>query len=81
MTEDRTPLEYVQRAAIELIGAARSTLDILEDLVSDPPRFTGIVNQIGRLAQSVVEGFEGAPASGPRSSPPTPQKVEHIPIR
>ena len=37
MTEDISPLDHLQRAAIELIAAARSALDRLEELVSDPP--------------------------------------------
>ena len=39
MTEDLTPLDHLQRAAIELIAAARSALDLLEEVVSDPPGF------------------------------------------
>ena len=37
MTEDVSPLDHLQRAAVELITAARSALDRLEELVSDPP--------------------------------------------
>ena len=37
MTEDVSPLDHLQRAAVELIAAARSALDRLEELVSDPP--------------------------------------------
>ena len=37
MTEDVSPLDHLQRAAVELIAAARSALDRLEELVADPP--------------------------------------------
>jgi hypothetical protein len=42
MTEELSPLEHLQRAALELIAAARSTLDRLEELVSEPPGFNAV---------------------------------------
>jgi len=49
MTEDSSPIDHLQRAAIELIAAARSALDRLEELVSDPP---GLNANRGRPASS-----------------------------
>jgi hypothetical protein len=42
MTEELSPLEHLQRAALELIAAARSTLDRIEELVSEPPGFNAV---------------------------------------
>jgi hypothetical protein len=73
-----SPLEHVQRAALEIIGVARSALDVLEDLVSDPRALPAVVNQVGKLARSVVEG---ATTASPSSAPTERKAVEHITIR
>jgi hypothetical protein len=73
MTEDLTPIDHLQRAAIEMIAAARSALDILEEVVSDPAGLTGVINRVG--------GRVAAHSSGSQSSSAPQERVEHIPIR
>jgi hypothetical protein len=60
MTEDISPLDHLQRAAIELIAAARSALDRLEDLVSDPPGL-GATRSTPRPSSSAPEKVEHIP--------------------
>jgi uncharacterized protein YoxC len=47
-------LEHLQRAVLEMIQAARSTLDLVEDLVADPQSLAAVVSQVGHLAQAVM---------------------------
>lgn len=75
MTDDLNPFDHLQRAAMELIAAARSALDLLEDVVSDPAGLTSVINRVGARV--------GAHSSASQSSsaPQEREKVEHIPIR
>jgi glutathione peroxidase len=73
------PLDYVRQAALRLIVAARSALDLIEDLVSDPELVTRVVNQVGKLAETVIES--AATARQPTPEPEAGRKVEHIPVR
>lgn len=61
---------HLQRAAIELIAAARSTLDVIEDAVSDPSALADLLSRLSQMAERPTE-----PASG------DPARVEHIPVR
>ena len=60
MTEDTSPLDHLQRAAIELIAAARSALDRLEELVSDPPGLSA-TRGAPRSSSSAPEKVEHIP--------------------
>jgi hypothetical protein len=57
-------LGHLQRAVLEMIGAARAALDLVEDLVADPQSLAGIVATVGHMAQAVV-----AAASAPHPAP------------
>jgi hypothetical protein len=59
-------LHHLQQAVLELIGAARAALDLLEDVVKDPADVT-----------SVVSNLVGSP-SAPE---PDNGAVQHIPVR
>ena len=51
MDDPRTAdgVEHLQRAARELLAAARSFLDVAEEMVEDPDRFTGAASQVADL--------------------------------
>jgi hypothetical protein len=85
-------LEHLQKAALEVIGAARAALDLLEDVVNDPAGLAAVLTQVGQVADSVASSIVRA-ASGPSTPPdepatgderpPTsePTRVQHIPVR
>ncbi len=77
MTEEQLhaaeAIEHLRRAAIELIAAARSTLDVMEDAVSDPAALTDF---LARMSQAASQASAGP--NPPASDPP---RVEHIPVR
>jgi len=61
-------LAHLQRAVLEMIQAARSALDVVEDIVSDPQSLAAIVANVGQLAQAVVAAASSPQpaAHGPR---------------
>jgi hypothetical protein len=61
-------LEHVQRAVLEMIKAARSTLDMVEDLVSDPQSLSTVVSHVAHLAQAVMTTAGQQPASADHAS-------------
>jgi hypothetical protein len=85
-------LEHVQRAVLEMIQAARSTLDLVEDLVSDPQSLSAVVSHVAHLAQAVMTTAGQQPASAAADRPaadradpaPTPAAasggVQRIPV-
>ncbi|MFM7068401.1 MAG: hypothetical protein ACKOYM_02970 [Actinomycetes bacterium] len=46
--------EQLQRAAREVIGAARSFLDAVEEIVEDRDRLSGIANNVAQAVSDVV---------------------------
>ena len=65
-------LEHLQRAALELIEAARAFLDVAEDLVRDPAAAATIVSTAAALGRLVT---------APPHSPDPPEedgRVRHI---
>lgn len=58
MTDDRAAegLEHLQRAAIEMIAAARAFLDVAEDLVKDPAAASTIVQTAAAMGRMVLHG-------------------------
>jgi hypothetical protein len=69
-------VEHLQRAAIELIAAARSTLDLLEDAVSNPGSFADLLARLGQMAEQSPRAERAR--STDSSDPP---RVQHIPVR
>jgi hypothetical protein len=65
---------HLQRAAIELIAAARATLDLVEDVVNDPAALTDFLARMSQ-APSQASARPNPSASG------DPPRVEHIPVR
>jgi hypothetical protein len=68
----------VRQAALQLIAVARSALDLVEDLVTDPRGLAAVVSRVGKLAETVIEGVA---AERPPAEPEPEPKVQHIPIR
>ena len=76
MTDDRARqgVEHLQAAAIEMIAAFRSFLDIAEEVVRDPSAVTA-------FASSLVETARSAAPSAPSASgaeAPTEPRVTRI---
>lgn len=61
-------MEHLQRAAHELIAAARTMLDVADDVVRDPSAVGQLVDGLASVAR--VAGFT-AFAPGPPTGPPT----------
>jgi len=60
-------LEHLQRAALEMIQAARAALDLVEEVVNDPSSLLAFAAEVGHLAHAVMTAAaDGAGAtSGP----------------
>jgi hypothetical protein len=76
MLEDRAgeALHHWQQAVLEMIGAARASLDLLEDIVKEP-------GAVSALVESLVSTLRPSPASPAAPTAGQPAPVEHIPIR
>jgi hypothetical protein len=48
-------VEHLQAAALEMISAARSFLDAIEELVSDPDKIGEVVSSVGSAAAAVTD--------------------------
>jgi hypothetical protein len=95
VTDERAAaaIDHLQKAALEVIEAARAALDLLEDVVQDPAGLAAVLTQVGQVADSVVSSMARAAAAsstppdepatgeppGPAASEPT--RVQHIPVR
>lgn len=79
MTDDRAAegLEHLQKAAIEVIAAARAFLDVAEDLVRDPAAASTVVQTAAALGRMIVHG---APAPEGPSVPTDEPKVRRITV-
>jgi hypothetical protein len=65
-------VRHLQQAVLELIGAARATLDLVEEVVNDPAGLAAVM-------QTVVSNLR--PPAAPEASREEPAPVEHIPVR
>jgi hypothetical protein len=66
VNEDRARqgVEHLQTAALEVIAALRSFLDVAEDLVRDPSSAAHLATSLLESARS-TEPADGGPASSP----------------
>ena len=68
---------HLQAAAREMVAAARSFLDVVEDVVNDEDRLTSMVT-------TVTDALKGAADAvgdlGGKVTPARPSRVEHIDI-
>lgn len=81
--EDRTVdparegLEHLQSAAREMIAAARSMLDAVDELLDDPRAASSLataVSTVGRLVEGAVASLTSS--SAPESDEPRVQRVK-----
>jgi hypothetical protein len=84
VSDDRATeaLEHLQRAALEMIQAARAALDLVEDVVTDPSSLLSFAAEVGHLAHAVMTAaadgaaatsgadFTGAAAASDGAAPP-----------
>ena len=63
-------LEHLQRAALEMIGAARAFLDVMEELVTDEEKVAEVVDAVGAAtraaARAMSQPADGAENTGDR---------------
>jgi hypothetical protein len=74
-------LEHLQAAALEMIAALRSALDLAEDLVKDPPLAAagnGLAVLLAQALQSVQPLLGGERRYGSGEDPQPAPRVEHI---
>ena len=85
MSDDdvKTGLDHLQSAALELIAAARSFLDVAEELVREPEASAAVVRAAAGVAAAVLGGGEPGRSggTGESSAPSTSDNgVEHIEV-
>ncbi len=77
MTNDeraREAIEHLQRAALELIAAARAVLDVAEDLVKDPAPI------VAMAAAAAAHGRAATTAAAAGEEPAPATRIEHIAV-
>ena len=72
----REALEHMQRAALEMIAAARAVLDVAEELVKNPEPLIAAANATARAAADAGARLGGD--AGAANQPPRDPKVQHI---
>lgn len=78
-------VDHLQSAASELIAAARSFLDVVEEVVRDRDAVASVVETLGSVAHAagqaaskVATARDRASESGPTDGEDPPSKVQHI---
>lgn len=73
-------IEHLQRAALELIAAARNALDVAEDLTRDPAPLQALVEGVLHTFVGSAGGAGGEPrATSPDEAAPEP-RVKRIKV-
>lgn len=68
-------VEHLQRAALELIAAARNALDVAEGLARDPVPLQAMVESV---LGTFAPGREDAPPESPNDVAPRAPRVQRI---
>jgi hypothetical protein len=80
----KTGLDHLQSAALELIAAARSFLDVAEELVREPEASAAVVKAAAGVAAAVLGGGQAPPDRGGDPAATSPvgndSTVEHIEV-
>ena len=71
----REALEHLQQAALEMIAAARSVLDLMEEAVKDPAPFLAAAAATAEAAADASARLRGEASAEPHTTSP---RVEHI---
>ena len=84
MSDDdvKTGLDHLQSAALELIAAARSFLDVAEELVREPEASAAVVRAAAGVAAAVLGGSDptGPSAADEGAGAAGDSTVEHIEV-
>jgi hypothetical protein len=81
MTDDTPqPAEALQRAAVELIGAARVFLDAAEGVVRDPAALRAVLGPVVGMMQTMGESVASMLRPDPRTDAPAEDPVERIDV-
>ena len=79
----REGLEHLQAAAHEMVGAARSMLDALEEIIDDPRAAAAMASAfdtMSRLVEGAVQSVSGMLAGGGGSSSDDEPRVQRIKV-
>jgi hypothetical protein len=75
-------VDHLQAAASELIAAARSFLDVVEEVVRDKDAVASVVDTLGSVAHAAGQAASKVAAARDRGSAPPgdgePPRVQHI---
>jgi hypothetical protein len=77
-------VEHLQRAAHEMIAAARTFLDVVEEVVGDNAAFTAVADAFGTWGQAMSRAAGRAAETGGPGGPDEPDdgtgrsRVQHI---
>lgn len=71
----REALEHLQKAALEMIAAARSVLDLMEEAVKDPTPFLAAA---AATAEAAADASARLRSNGGADAHPHESRVEHI---
>jgi len=72
-------VEHLQRAAKEMISAARKFLDAAEDVVQDQDRFAALSGGVADVISSLAAAIKPTPAPADHSSG-RPSRVHSVPV-
>ena len=77
MTDERAAegVEHLQRAALEMIAAAKAFLDVAEDLVRDPAAASTVVQTAAALGRMVLQGAAPAEESQVTADEPKVRRI------
>ena len=80
MTDDaaKSGIDHLQSAALELIAAARSFLDVAEELVKEPEASAAVWRAAAGVAAAVLGGAQ--PPSDPRAGHGEPDQANDSPV-
>lgn len=80
MNDDRAAegLEHLQRAAIEVISAARAFLDVAEDLVRDPAAASTVVQTAAAMGKMLLHGAVPAEESQVTTDEPKVRRINVV---
>ncbi len=74
-------LEHLQAAAMELIGAARSFLDVIEDVVRDRDKMADAMTAVGSVVEAAARGARRAGVDLGAERRPDRDRVQTIPVQ
>jgi hypothetical protein len=74
----REAVEHMQKAALEMIAAARAVLDVAEELIRHPEPLIAAANATARAAAEAGAKLGADGGAPPADVPPREPRVQHI---